>query len=62
MKIDTRLKSYWAALRGLRGASTPSERATWLNGPFKLAISLEKDPRLREHLVRIHEQETTQPA
>ena len=59
MTVDTRLKNYFAALRGLRRAT---DRRKWLDGPFKLAITVEKDPRLRARLQHIYEQELQQPA
>ncbi|MCV0350146.1 MAG: hypothetical protein K5863_08725 [Nitratireductor sp.] len=59
MNIDTRLKNYWRALRGLR---TARDRSKWLKGPFSLAISLEKDPRLRARLINIYNTEDKQPA
>ncbi|WP_287228479.1 hypothetical protein [Mesorhizobium sp.] len=57
--IDERLKNYWGAVRGLR--QTPN-RPEWLKGPFQLAITLEKDPRLRALLTSIHNEEVKQPA
>lgn len=59
MMIDERLKNYFGAVRGLR---TTTDRASWLAGPFKLAITLEKDPRLRALLMSIYNQEIKQPA
>ncbi|WP_181176978.1 MULTISPECIES: hypothetical protein [unclassified Mesorhizobium] len=57
--IDDRMKNYWGAVRGLR---TAKSRADWLKGPFQLAITLEKDPRLRALLMSIHDTEIKQPA
>ncbi|WP_292047702.1 hypothetical protein [Mesorhizobium sp.] len=57
--IDERLKNYWGAVRGLR--QTPN-RTEWLKGPFQLAVTLEKDPRLRALLTSIHNEEVKQPA
>ena len=59
MSIDNRLKNYWHAVRGLRRAAN---REQWLKGPFALALSLEKDPRLRQRLINIHNQEVQKPA
>jgi len=58
--IDDRLKNYWGAVRGLRTAPTPQRRTSWLNGPFALAITLEKDPRLRAVLIQLRERELKQ--
>lgn len=58
MKIDARLKNYWVAVLGLRKATTPEQRMYWLTGPFKLSITLEKDPRLKEKLLSIYHHET----
>lgn len=60
--IDDRLKGYWGAVRGLRWQATPKARRDWLKGPFQLAITLEKDPRLRARLQAIAETEIKQPA
>jgi len=60
--IDTRLKNYWGAVRNLRRSPTAVSRSNWLKGPFQLAITLEKDPRLRAKLIEIHTQEVKQPA
>lgn len=57
--IETRLKNYWTAIRRLRMAT---DRQKELDGPFKLAISLEKDPRLRAQMIHIYSQEHQQPA
>jgi len=57
--IDDRMKNYWGAVRGLR---TATNREDWLRGPFQLAITLEKDPRLRTLLTNIHDTEIKQPA
>lgn len=59
--IDDRLKNYWGAVRGMRRTPQAS-KADWLKGPFQLAITLEKDPRLRATLQSIHDTETQQPA
>ena len=59
MSIDNRLKNYSGAVRGLRRAPN---RRKWLDGPFKLALSLEKDPRLRARLQSIYDEELQQPA
>ncbi|RUU79737.1 hypothetical protein [Mesorhizobium sp. M7A.F.Ca.MR.362.00.0.0] len=59
--IDDRMKNYWGAVRGMRRAPDAQSRADWLKGPFQLAITLEKDPRLRALLANIH-QENNQPA
>ncbi|WP_353640792.1 hypothetical protein [Mesorhizobium sp. WSM2239] len=57
--IETRLKNYWTAIRRLRMAP---DRQKELDGPFKLAVSLEKDPRLRAMMVNIYNKEHQQPA
>lgn len=57
--LETKLKNYWTAMRRLRLAS---DRQKELEGPFKLAVSLEKDPRLRAMMVHIYNQEQQQPA
>ncbi|APH74114.1 hypothetical protein BSQ44_24155 [Aquibium oceanicum] len=62
MTVDNHLKSYWSALCGLRRCATEKTRRSWLTGPFKLAITLEKDPRLRARLQNIYEQELSKPA
>ncbi len=62
MLIDERLKNYWCAVRELRRRNSPQGRLDWLKGPFQLAITLEKDPRLRAHLIHIHNLEIKQPA
>ncbi|TPL42671.1 MULTISPECIES: hypothetical protein [unclassified Mesorhizobium] len=60
--IDERMKNYWGAVRGLRTSPSAKSRADWLKGPFQLAITLEKDPRLRALLMSIHNTEIKQPA
>ncbi|ESY35815.1 hypothetical protein X748_14515 [Mesorhizobium sp. LNJC386A00] len=60
--IDERLKNFWGAVRGMRRAPDARSRADWLKGPFQLAITLEKDPRLRARLASIHNEEVQQPA
>jgi hypothetical protein len=58
--LDTRLKNYWVAVRGLRMATSAQARRQWAKGHLSLSLTMEKDPRLRGRLSSILNQELNQ--